>query len=135
MAPTLDATCESAVCHVNSSCELTINMVFKEGSAKLCASRYRSNSPSDLPPLRAPSAIPVCKCEMSSSCPNWARYGHRMLVTSEQPQKLRRRIADPSEITPELLKVHLHFGMLSHDRRSSMCSRLSIYRYVKNSEG
>ena len=77
----------------------------------LCASRYRSNSPSDLPPLRAPSAIPVCKCEMSSSCPNWARYGHRMLVTSEQPQKLRRRIADPSEITPELLKAHLHFGI------------------------
>ena len=42
------------------------------------------------------------------SCPNRARYGHRMLVTSE-PQKLSRRVADPSEITPELLKVRFCF--------------------------
>ena len=44
------------------------------------------------------------------SCPNRARYGHRMLVTSE-PQKLRRRVADPSEITPELLKVRSCFDI------------------------
>ena len=44
------------------------------------------------------------------SCPNRARYGHRMLVTSE-PQKLRRRVADPSEITSELLKVRSRFDI------------------------
>ena len=52
------------------------------------------------------------------SCPNRARYGHRMLVTSE-PQKLRRRVADPSEITPELLKVRPRFNMLQTDVFSS----------------